>query len=103
MLPRRSVLEEEVEDGVREQPEHQIIEPDDRQPASGQRVRATHALIFCSGDLLSPSQSGTILAGIAKNHEGAMIISVAESLGKAVTAPVLGAENTVDSSKGQQR
>lgn len=28
---------------------------------------------------------------------------VAESLGKAVTAPVLGAENSVDSSKGQRR
>lgn len=28
---------------------------------------------------------------------------VAESLGKAVTAPVLDAENTVDSSKGQRR
>lgn len=28
---------------------------------------------------------------------------VAESLGKAITAPVLDAENTVDSSKGQRR
>src|SRR4051794_21871577 len=37
---RRSVFEEEVEDGVGEKAEDQIIEPEDRQPAPGERLGA---------------------------------------------------------------
>src|SRR3954469_21848935 len=36
-----SILQQEVEDRVGEQPEHEIIEAEDRQPARLERLRAT--------------------------------------------------------------